>query len=128
LGRAVSAPDKTGHERHSDDSDQDEPPFTIGELYEAGIGYRPLEEDFFGFRQARLDAIRDALAKMPKPKPPRKPRKPRVGSVIKQLEKATSKTVTGITVAPDGSRTFTFGQPSVDGGEETNPTNPWDED
>jgi hypothetical protein len=40
---------------------------------------------------------------------PRRQRKPRPATVIKQIEKDTGKSVTGVTVAADGSITLTFG-------------------
>ena len=52
-----------------------------------------------------------------RPKRSRRRRKPRVDT--KQMEKTTGKTVTGVTVAPDGVVTYTFGQPSAE-------ANPWD--
>jgi hypothetical protein len=49
-------------------------------------------------------------------------RQPTEATVIKRIEKATGKTVTGVTVAPDGTVTCTFGAPSADSGP-----NEWNE-
>jgi len=43
-------------------------------------------------------------------------RQPTEATVIKRIEKATGKTVTGVTVAPDGTITCTFGALSADSG------------
>jgi hypothetical protein len=64
-------------------------------------------------------SLLDALG--PAPKAKRRP-------TVKQIEKESGRTVACLTVAPDGSRTFTFGQPETAAKEATlTPLEAWKE-
>jgi hypothetical protein len=69
-------------------------------------------EKFHTFKRELERAFRD-----PAFRPPRAPRKPS----LKQIEQQAGRPVASVTIAPDGSRTYSFGAAT----EATTDTNPW---
>src|SRR5262249_35817969 len=86
----------------------DEAAFFLDDEDMTCLGLHRVDDGPFGDwdRKMRRQGWKDYIAQLPKPKAPSKPRTP--AAEIKQIEEKTGKTVTGVTVAPDGTKTYTF--------------------